>query len=122
MNEREKGGAEWYRKGTEAMQHKNWNYAVECFTNCIRLVPDNVLYRQSRVGCIRKSYSDNGSGAKMASMRLMGVRTRIKKSRLSKDWKSIESLKQWSNVVIGSEDISASKNISELLKELAKKE
>ncbi|MFN9041973.1 MAG: tetratricopeptide repeat protein, partial [Planctomyces sp.] len=90
MNEREKGGAEWYRKGTEAMQHKNWNYAVECFTNCIRLVPDNVLYRQSRVGCIRKSYSDNGSGAKMASMRLMGVRTRIKKSRLSKDWKSIE--------------------------------
>jgi tetratricopeptide (TPR) repeat protein len=90
MNEREKGGAEWYRKGTEAMQHKNWNYAVECFTNCIRLVPDNVLYRQSRVGCIRKSYGDNGSGAKMASMRLMGVRTRIKKSRLSKDWKSIE--------------------------------
>jgi tetratricopeptide (TPR) repeat protein len=90
MNEREKGGAEWYRKGTEAMQHKNWNYAVECFTNCTRLVPDNVLYRQSRVGCIRKSYGDNGSGAKMASMRLMGVRTRIKKSRLSKDWKSIE--------------------------------
>ncbi|MGV2338837.1 MAG UNVERIFIED_CONTAM: tetratricopeptide repeat protein [Planctomycetaceae bacterium] len=41
MNEREKGGADWYRKGTEAMQHKNWGYAVECFTNCVRLVPDN---------------------------------------------------------------------------------
>lgn len=91
MNEREKGGAEWYRKGTEAMQHKNWNYAVECFTNCTKLVPDNLLYRQSRVGCIRKSYNDNGTGGKMASMRLMGVRTRIKKSRLSKDWKSIEA-------------------------------
>ncbi len=91
MNEREKGGADWYRKGTEAMQHKNWGYAIECFTNCVRLVPDNVLYRQARVGCIRKSYGDNGTGAKMAGMRLMGIRTRIKKSRLSKDWKGIEA-------------------------------
>ena len=77
MNEREKGGADWYRKGTEAMQHKNWGYAIECFTNCVRLVPDNVLYRQARIGCIRKSYGDNGTGAKMAGMRLMGIRTRI---------------------------------------------
>lgn len=91
MNEREKGGAEWYRKGTEAMQHKNWNYAIECFSTCARLVPDNVLYRQARVGCIRKSYGDNGSGAKMAGMRLMGVKGRIKKGRLSKDWKGIEA-------------------------------
>ncbi len=91
MNEREKGGAEWYRKGTEAMQHKNWSYAIECFSNCARLVPDNVLYRQARIGCIRKSYDDNGTGARMAGMRLMGVKGRIKKSRMSKDWKGVEA-------------------------------
>ncbi len=91
MNDREKGAQEWFKKGTEAMNHKNWDYAVECFSNCVRLMPEHLLYRQSKHGCIRKSYNDNGSGAKMAGMRLMGVRTRLKKSRMQKDWKSIEA-------------------------------
>ena len=91
MNEREKGAQDWYRKGTEAMSHKNWDYAIECFTNCIRLMPENLVYRQNKHGCIRKKYNDNGSGAAMAGMRLMGVRGRIKKCRLQKDWKSVEA-------------------------------
>lgn len=86
----EKAAADSFRKGTEAMNHKNWDYAIECFLTCSKLVPDNVLYRQSRHGCIRKSYNDNGSGAKMAGMRLMGVKSRIKTGRLKKDWKSVE--------------------------------
>ena len=73
MSEREKGAQDWFRKGTEAMNHKNWDYAIECFTNCVRLMPEHLLYRQSKHGCLRKLYNDNGSGAKMAGMRLMGV-------------------------------------------------
>ncbi len=91
MNEREKGGQEWFRKGTEAMNHKNWDYAIECFGNCVRLMPEHLLYRQSKHGCIRKQYNDNKTGAKMAGMRLMGVRGRIKKCRMQKDWKSVEA-------------------------------
>ncbi len=90
MNEREKGAQEWFRKGTEAMNHKSWDYAIECFTNCVRLMPEHLLYRQAKHGCIRKQYNDNGSGAKMAGMRLMGVKGRLKKSRMQKDWKNIE--------------------------------
>jgi tetratricopeptide (TPR) repeat protein len=90
MNDREKGAQEWFKKGTEAMNHKNWGYAIESFDKSCRLSPENVLYRQMKHGCIRKSYGDNGSGAKMAGMRLMGVKGRIKKSRMSKDWKNIE--------------------------------
>lgn len=91
MNELEKGAQEWFRKGTEAMNHKNWAYAIECFDKSCRMAPQNKMYRQMKHGCIRKSYGDNGSGAKMASMRLMGVKGRIKKARLSKDWKSVEA-------------------------------
>ena len=90
MSEREKGAQDWFRKGTEAMNHKNWDYAIECFTNCVRLMPEHLLYRQSKHGCLRKLYNDNGSGAKMAGMRLMGVKTRLKKSRMQKDWKNLE--------------------------------
>ncbi|MBW1657728.1 hypothetical protein [Flavobacterium quisquiliarum] len=46
----------------------------------------------------------------------------IDKIIYKKGWKSMESLKQWSNEVIGSEHVRASKNISELLKKLIKKE
>jgi tetratricopeptide (TPR) repeat protein len=91
MNEREKGAQEWFRKGTEAMNHKNWDYAIQCFGNCIRLMPENLLYRQMKHGCIGKQYNDNKTGAKMAGMRLMGVKGRIKKSRLQKDWKNVEA-------------------------------
>ena len=91
MNEREKGAQDWYKKGTEAMNHKNWDYAIKAFGMCVVLTPEMLLYRQSKHGCIRKSFNDNGSGAKMAGMRLMGVRGRIKKCRMQKDWKGVET-------------------------------
>jgi tetratricopeptide (TPR) repeat protein len=91
MNEREKGAQEWFKKGTEAMNHKNWDYAIKAFGSCVTLMPEMLLYRQSKHGCIRKSFNDNGSGAKMAGMRLMGVRGRIKKCRMQKDWKGVET-------------------------------
>ena len=91
MEEREKGAQDWFKKGTEAMNHKNWDYAVKAFGMCVVLMPEVILYRQSKHGCIRKSFNDNGSGAKMAGMRLMGIRGRIKKCRLQKDWKGVET-------------------------------
>ncbi|MCA9064432.1 MAG: tetratricopeptide repeat protein [Planctomycetaceae bacterium] len=90
MDERERGAQVWFKKGTEAMQHQNWDYAVECFANSARLQPDNVLFRQTRHGCLRKKYEDNGTGARMAGVKLMGPRGRIKKCRLRKDWAGVE--------------------------------
>jgi tetratricopeptide (TPR) repeat protein len=91
MNEREKGAQEWFRKVQEAMNHKQWDYAIECLANCVRLTPENLLFRQTKHGCIRKQYNDNKTGAKMAGMRLMGIKGRIKKSRMQKDWKNVEA-------------------------------
>ncbi|MFN9720990.1 MAG: tetratricopeptide repeat protein [Planctomycetota bacterium] len=90
MNDRQKAAQEWFKKATEAMNHKNWGYAIEALDKSCRLDPENVMFRQVKHGNIRKSYNENGTGAKMAGMRLMGVKGRIKKSRMSKDWKNIE--------------------------------
>ena len=85
-----KAAQEWFRKGTEAMNRQNWDFAIECFGNCVRMKPDILLYRQTRHGCIRKKYDDNGSGARMASMKLMGVRGKVKKARMKKDWTQVD--------------------------------
>jgi tetratricopeptide (TPR) repeat protein len=90
-DDRSRGAQEWFRRGTEAMNHQNWDYAVECFWNSVRMIPDNVMYRQTRHGCIRKMYGDNGSGARMAGVKLMGIRGRVKKAQMQKDWKNLEA-------------------------------
>lgn len=78
---------DWFKKGTDAMNRQNWDFAVECFSNSIKMKPEIVLYRQTKHGCSRKMYGDNGSGARMATMKLMSVRGKVKKARGKKDWK-----------------------------------
>lgn len=88
--DKKKIAADCWRKGTQAMNQKNWDYAIDMFTRAVALVPENVTYRQTLRGCERMKYDNNKSGARMAGMRLMGVRTRIKKSRLQKDWDNLD--------------------------------
>ncbi|MCP4783146.1 MAG: tetratricopeptide repeat protein [Fuerstiella sp.] len=86
------GGAaqEWYKKGSEAMGRQNWDFAVECFSNAVKMKPDVVLFRQTKHGCCRKHYGDNGTGAKMAGMKLMGIRGKIKKARGKQEWTEMD--------------------------------
>ena len=46
----QKAAQEWYRKGTEALQKQNFDFAVESFGRAVSMKPDNVLYRQTRHG------------------------------------------------------------------------
>ena len=86
----QKAAQEWYRKGSEALKKENFPYAVECFGTAVKMQPDNVLYRQTRHGSLEKLYGGNGTGARMSSVRLVGIRGRIKKGRLKKDWPAID--------------------------------
>lgn len=88
--EERKIAADCWRKGNEALPKENWDYAIQMYYTCVRLVPDNLMYRQSLRGTEHKKYGDNGTGARMASMRLVGPKTRIKKARMSKDWASLD--------------------------------
>ncbi|MCA9115833.1 MAG: tetratricopeptide repeat protein [Planctomycetaceae bacterium] len=72
------------------MSHQQWDYAVKMFSTAVQLVPDHMAYRQHLRGAERKMYNDNKSGARMAGMKLMGIRGRIKKAQMKEDWTSIE--------------------------------
>lgn len=83
---------ECFRKGNEAMQAENWDFAVKMYGQSVTFVPENLMYRQVLRGSERKKYKGNGTGAgKIAKLGLIKVRTRIKKARMSKeiDWEKI---------------------------------
>ena len=85
-----KMAADCFRRGTEAMQKENWDYAIQMFLQCVRMVPDNLLFRQTLRGCEKKKYGNNKSGAKMGGMKLMGPRGRIKKGQIKKEWNLVD--------------------------------
>lgn len=83
--------AECFRRGTEAMQKQNWDYAIEMFGTCVNIKPDNLVYRQTLRGCQRQKYGDNKTGAgALQKAKLVGIRSRIKKARGKEDWKDMD--------------------------------
>jgi tetratricopeptide (TPR) repeat protein len=86
---KKKFAAESFKKGTEAMAKQNWDYAIQMAGQAVKLDPGNLLFRQTLRGCERRKYP-KGTGAKMAGMRLMGVKGSIKKSRMTKNWTQLD--------------------------------
>lgn len=78
--------ADCWRRGNEAIPKENWDYAIQMYRTSVKMVPDNLAYRQSLRGAEYKKYDDNKTGARMGSMKLMPVKGRTKKCRMSKDW------------------------------------
>lgn len=85
-----KFSADCWRRGNEAMQKENWDYAIQMFHQCVRFEPSNLLFRQTLRGCEEKKYGGNKTGAKMAGMKLMSVRGKSKKAQLKKDWEAVD--------------------------------
>ena len=79
-----------WRKGTEALNSKNWDFAIEMFAQAVKLVPDNLMYRQVLRGAEHKKYGDNGKGARMAGAKLMGIKSKVKKARSKEDWDAVD--------------------------------
>ncbi|MFN0198127.1 MAG: tetratricopeptide repeat protein [Planctomycetaceae bacterium] len=76
-----------FKKGTEAMSKENWDYSIEMFLMAARLEPHNLLYRQSLRGCEYRKYGENKNGAGLGGkMKIMSIRSRIKKAKANSDW------------------------------------
>ncbi len=80
-----------WKVGTEAMLKQNWPYAIDMFSKCVKFVPENLVYRQTLRGAVRRSYNENKTGAGMGGIKLMGPKGRIKKCRMQKDWPGVEA-------------------------------
>jgi len=79
-----------FQKGTQALGKENWDYAIEMVGQSVMLWPDNLMFRQTLRGSEEKKYKNNGTGASMAGMRLMGIRNKVKKARGAKNWKEMD--------------------------------
>jgi tetratricopeptide (TPR) repeat protein len=75
-----------FRRGNEAVAKENWDYAIEMYTTAAKMAPSNLLFRQTLRFTEYKKYKDNKTGASMASMRLMGTKTKSKQLRMQKKW------------------------------------
>ncbi|MBW3541261.1 MAG: tetratricopeptide repeat protein [Planctomycetes bacterium] len=81
---------ECWKRGTEALAKQSWDYAIQMFQDSVKMVPDNLVYRQSYHGAIRRKYGDNKTGARMSGARLMTTRARIKKARMQSKWDAVD--------------------------------
>lgn len=72
--------------GNAALQKQNFAYAVECFGKCTKLVPDNLIYRQSLRGAEKLNYKDNKKGAAMASLKMQPAMASLKWAKTRKKW------------------------------------
>ena len=88
-DDKKKISADCWRKGSEAVSRENWDYAIDMFFQAVVFVPDNLMYRQTLRGTEYKKYNNNKTGAKMASMKLVGIRGKVKKAKLKKDWEAV---------------------------------
>lgn len=76
-----------FKKATEAMAKENWGFAIEMLLTAARLKPENLVYRQSLRGCEYRKYGDNKNGAGLGGkMKIMSIRSRIKKAKSKQDW------------------------------------
>lgn len=82
-------GLSWQR-GTEAMSKQNWDFAVQMFSQCASLVPDNLTYRQTLRGCQEKKYNNNKTGASMAFLKVNAARSKVKKAQKAQQWREMD--------------------------------
>lgn len=106
----------WVR-GNEAIPKENWDYAIQMYTTSVKLVPDNLTFRQSLRFTEYKKYDDNKRGAAMASMKLMGPKGRIKKSRIAKNWPAVAEAAE-DGLAINPWDAQLNADLGDALKEL----
>jgi tetratricopeptide (TPR) repeat protein len=90
---RDKAAADAYRRGTEALEKGNYDYAVDCYATCARLKMDNAMFRQILRGAEYKKYDNNNKGAgALAKSKLYGLRSKIKKARSKEQWADADTL------------------------------
>ncbi len=88
-DQKNKIAADCWRKGNDAIPKENWDYAIKMYSTSVQFAPENLTYRQQLRFTEYRKYGDNKTGGTMAGMRLMPIKGRIKKCRMSKDWAGI---------------------------------
>jgi tetratricopeptide (TPR) repeat protein len=90
--EKRKLARQFFTRATQAEGKQNWEYAVEMWRNAVKLDPENQDFRLHLRQAQRQVYGNNGSGAKMASLRLRGFRSKAKKAASKEEWNQADNI------------------------------
>ena len=85
----EKKATIFYQTGDKALGRSDFDYALECFGNCCKLVPSKLIYRQALRITQRKKHGNNGKGVSMASMRMQPARMKMSVAKQRGKWKDV---------------------------------
>jgi tetratricopeptide (TPR) repeat protein len=78
-----------YQTGEKAIARGDFDYAIDMFTQCCKLVPDKVLYRQALRGAQRKKHKDNRKGVSMAAMRMKPAQLKMSYAKQRSRWQDV---------------------------------
>ena len=93
MADMNKRAAQCYQHGNKAMQAGNWDMATQMFSQCVKLVPHNLTYRQLLRNCTKKKYNDNGKGAgTLGKTKLISLRGKVKKAKQKEEWEEASQI------------------------------
>ncbi|MAT14674.1 MAG: hypothetical protein CMJ46_05315 [Planctomyces sp.] len=87
---RKRIGAECFKKGSQAAESKNWDYAIEMLRTSVKMVPENVFYRQVLRGAEERKYGDNKKGKRLAGFSITKLKASIKAQRMKSNWAAVD--------------------------------
>jgi tetratricopeptide (TPR) repeat protein len=80
----------YFQKGGEAMQKNNLDYAIDMFREALKLVPENILYRQALRGVERRKFGNDPSKVgRLVGARLQSARLGVKATKAKGKWMEV---------------------------------
>lgn len=83
----------FFQTGNQAISSQNWEYAVSMLTQCVKLVPDNLMYRQLLRSSQRKKLGDDKKKVgMMVKPKVMAVQNKVKNARKKELWDEVDQI------------------------------
>lgn len=94
-----RGADHWFENGNDAMNHRNWDYALECFEQAIRIEPNELEYRKQKHRSSRRRLGSSRQISSVGKVKLGAIRSRLLTAQMKNDWLSIDKLAEEGNSV-----------------------
>ncbi|QDU78841.1 cellulose synthase subunit BcsC [Polystyrenella longa] len=92
IDAKRKIAADCFKKGSQALESQSWDYAIEMLKTSVKMVPENLFYRQTLRGAEKRKYDDNKKGKRLAGLSITKLKTQIKGKRMRSDWAAMDQL------------------------------
>lgn len=70
-----------------AVERQNYDYAISMLREAVRLVPDDLRYRQMLRACVRKKFATEGKRPKAGGG--LGFQAKLKMAQMRKNWREV---------------------------------